>query len=83
MQNMKSMGSTEESLLLTGDKVRISELRLSNALMGRNSPWVPNAAWFNKLIQNKERGGEQDPNPLIDEVVRVVSNKADQSLTTY
>lgn len=83
MQNMKSMGSTEESLLLTGDKVRISELRLSNALMGRNSPWIPNAAWFNKLIQNKERGGEQDPNPLIDEVVRVVSNKADQSLTTY
>jgi hypothetical protein len=83
MQNMKSMGSTEESLLITGDKVRISELRLSNALMGRNSPWIPNAAWFNKLIQNKERGGEQDPNPLIDEVVRVVSNKADQSLTTY
>jgi hypothetical protein len=84
IQNMKSLGSTEDSLLDTANKVRISDQRMAYALNGMNMPWLPNTAYFRKLDQNKKRGGEQDPAPLIDVMIKVIDkNKPDQFLTTY
>ena len=84
IQNMKSLGSTEDSLLDTANKVRISDQRMAFALNGMNMPWLPNTAYFRKLDQNKKRGGEQDPTPLIDVMIKVIDkNKPDQFLTTY
>jgi hypothetical protein len=76
MQNMKSMGSTEEGLIATGKRARISNQRLGYAIAGENYSWVPNEAAFKKIIENKTRGGEQDPMPLVDELIKVtVPNK--------
>jgi len=76
IQGMKSLGSTEEGLITTGKRARISNQRLGYAIAGENYSWVPNEAAFKKIIENKTRGGEQDPMPLVDELIRVtVPNK--------
>jgi hypothetical protein len=82
IQGMKSMGSTEDSLIATATKLRISKQRMGNVLMGLNSPWIPNSAWFTKMAADKTRGGEQDPNEIADEIIRVKSNEPDQYSST-
>jgi hypothetical protein len=79
---MKSMGSTEDSLIATATKLRISKQRMGNVLMGLNSPWIPNSAWFTKMAADKTRGGEQDPNEIGNEVIRIKSNEPDQYSST-
>jgi len=73
IQGMKSLGSTEEGLITTGKRARISNQRLGYAIAGENYSWVPNEAAFKKIIENKTRGGEQDPMPLVDELIKVTS----------
>jgi hypothetical protein len=73
IQGMKSLGSTEEGLITTGKRARISNQRLGYAIAGENYSWVPNEAAFKKIIENKTRGGEQDPMPLVDELIRVTA----------
>jgi hypothetical protein len=73
IRGMKALGSNEDSLIETGKRARISDQRLGYALIGENYPWVPNKAALKKVIENKTRGGEQDPAPLVDELIRVTS----------
>jgi hypothetical protein len=78
MTNMRTIGSTDESLMRTAAQIKISKQRMGNAMNGLNSPWTPNDQWFQKMYQNKIRVGEQNPDEIASKIAEVVSRKSDQ-----
>ena len=69
---MKSIGSTDASLASTAKQMKFSKQRFGAALEGVNIPWVPNEQWFRKMIDNKIRVGEQNPEEIANEINRVL-----------
>jgi hypothetical protein len=80
---MQSIGSTESSLATTAKQMKFSKQRFGAALEGVNIPWVPNEQWFRKMIDNKMRVGEQDPDEIANEINRVLRSKADLYDTNF
>jgi hypothetical protein len=80
--SMKNLGSTDEDIFATSNKIGISKQRLGNAMQGLNSPWIPNKEWFKKMYANKIRAAEQDPREIEVELLRVLPMKADGYSTT-
>jgi hypothetical protein len=63
--------------------MKFSKQRFGAALEGVNIPWVPNEQWFRKMIDNKMRVGEQDPDEIANEINRVLTQKADVYSTNF
>ena len=80
--SMKNLGSTDEDIFATSNKIGISKQRLGNAMQGLNSPWIPNDAWFKKMYANKTRAEEQDPEEIATELIRILPKKADEYSTS-
>jgi hypothetical protein len=80
--SMKNLGSTDEDIFATSNKIGISKQRLGNAMQGLNSPWIPNDAWFKKMYANKTRAREQDPEEIATELIRILPKKADEYSTS-
>jgi hypothetical protein len=83
LMGMKSIGSTEASLATTAKQMKFSKQRFGAALEGVNIPWVPNEQWFRKMIDNKMRVGEQNPDEIANEINRVLTQKADVYSTNF
>jgi hypothetical protein len=83
LMGMQSIGSTESSLATTAKQMKFSKQRFGAALEGVNIPWVPNEQWFRKMIDNKMRVGEQDPDEIANEINRVLTQKADVYSTNF
>lgn len=83
LMGMKAIGSTEASLADTAKQMKFSKQRFGAALDGVNIPWVPNQEWFRKMIDNKMRVGEQDPDEIANEINRVLTQKADVYSTNF
>ena len=83
LMGMQSIGSTEASLAATAKQMKFSKQRFGAALEGVNIPWVPNEQWFRKMIDNKMRVGEQDPDEIANEINRVLTEKADVYRTNF
>ena len=83
LMGMQSIGSTESSLATTAKQMKFSKQRFGAALEGKNIPWVPNEQWFRKMIDNKMRVGEQDPDEIANEINRVLTQKADVYSTNF
>jgi hypothetical protein len=83
LMGMQSIGSTESSLATTAKQMKFSKQRFGAALEGVNIPWVPNEQWFRKMIDNKMRVGEQDPDEIANEINRVLRSKADLYDTNF
>lgn len=83
LMGMQSIGSTESSLATTAKQMKFSKQRFGAALEGKNIPWVPNEQWFRKMIDNKMRVGEQNPDEIANEINRVLTQKADVYSTNF
>lgn len=83
LMGMQSIGSTESSLAATAKQMKFSKQRFGAALDGVNIPWVPNQEWFRKMIDNKMRVGEQNPDEIANEINRVLTQKADVYSTNF
>jgi hypothetical protein len=83
LTGMQSIGSTEASLAATAKQMKFSKQRFGAALEGSNIPWVPNEQWFRKMIDNKMRVGEQNPDEIANEINRVLTQKADVYSTNF